>query len=166
MSEGTVLAAVVYHEGENIDALMSGMLQLLTAKGVKVGGLIQAPCDETVMATHIESGRKIDLMQDLGVCADGCRLDTAALAEAAGLLAQGLEAEPHLLLVSRFGRAEREGGGFLAEIGLAASREIPTLIGVAARRRAEWEAFAGEYSEILPCDLDAALSWWERIGKP
>jgi hypothetical protein len=162
MSE-SALAAIVFGQDENVDALMQELLQRLTARGVRVGGLIQSPCDETVMATHIESGRRIDLMQNLGACSEGCRLDTGALAEAAGLLAQSLAAPPQLLLISRFGHAEVQGGGFLAEIGEAASRDIPTLIGVGEKRCVQWAEFAGDLSDTLPCSLEAALAWWDTI---
>ena len=162
MSE-SALAAIVFGQDENVDALMQELLRRLTARGVRVGGLIQSPCDETVMATHIESGRRIDLMQNLGACSEGCRLDTGALAEAAGLLAQSLATPPQLLLISRFGHAEVQGGGFLAEIGEAASLNIPTLIGVSDKRRAQWAEFAGDLSETLPCSLEAALAWWDTI---
>ena len=110
--------------------------------------LCKRPATRRIYATHIESGRRIDLMQDLGACSEGCRLDTTALAEVAGLLAQSIAAAPDLLLVSRFGRAEAEGGGFLTEIGAAAAAGTPTLVGVSAKRAGEWQAFAGEFAEI------------------
>ena len=122
----------------------------MEARGGRVGGIVQTPCDETITATHIESGRQIDLMQDLGSCSEGCRLDTTALAEAAGLLAQSVAAAPDLLLVSRFGRAEAEGGGFLTEIGAAAMAGMPTLVGVSAKRVGDWQAFAGELPNPCP----------------
>jgi len=164
VSERAALAAVVYDENEPIDALFAQLRQELEERGRRVGGIIQTPCEESVFATHIETGRRIDLMQHLGACAEGCRLDTTALAEAAGLLAQSLAAAPDLLLISRFGRAEIEGGGFLAEIGAAASAETPTLIGVGAKRAADWRAYAGDFAETLPFSLEALLTWWEAVA--
>lgn len=158
------LAAVVYREGESIDALFAQVHDVVSARGFRVGGLVQEPCGESVFVTHLDSGKTFDLMQRLGACAEGCRLDTSALAEAAGLLAQSLAAAPDLLLVTRFGKVEMEGGGFLAEIGEAASLGLPTLIGVAARREQGWRAFAGDFAETLPCSLDAALEWWDALA--
>ena len=157
MNDRPALAAVVYGEDQPIDALLAEFRRCVEAGGGRVGGVVQTPCDETIFATHIESGRQIDLMQDLGACSEGCRLDTSALAEVAGLLAQSVAAEPDLLLVSRFGRAEAEGGGFLTEIGAAAAAGTPTLVGVSAKRAGDWQAFAGEFAETLPCSLDALL---------
>jgi hypothetical protein len=160
------LAAVVYVENEPIDALFAELQRIIEARGRRVGGIIQSPCEETIYAKHIETGRQIDLMQDLGSCSEGCRLDTGALAEAAGLLAQSLASAPDLLLISRFGRAEIEGGGFLAEIGAAACAGTPTLIGLSAKREADWRAFAGEFAETLPFSLETLLAWWEEVAPP
>ncbi len=164
MNDRPALAAVIYRENEAVDALLAEFRRWVEARGGRVGGVVQTPCDETITATHIESGRQIDLMQDLGACSEGCRLDTSALAEVAGLLAQSVAAAPDLLLVSRFGRAEAEGGGFLTEIGAAAAAGTPTLVGVSAKRAGDWQAFAGEFAESLPCSLEALLAWWEDIA--
>ncbi|MCI4680554.1 DUF2478 domain-containing protein [Rhodoblastus acidophilus] len=157
------LAAMIFAEGEPVDAIFARLREIVAQKGFRVGGLLQEPCGESVFVTQIESGKRIDLMQDLGACAEGCRLNTAALAEAAGLLAQSLDAAPDLLLVTRFGRAEIEGGGFLQEIGAAAAAGVPTLIGVGAKRAPDWRDFAGDCAENLPCSLDAALGWWDAL---
>lgn len=164
MSDSLPLAAMIYDEGEPIDAVFAQLRAALEARGLRVGGVVQSPCAETIYAVHIETGRSLDLMQDLGACASGCRLDGGALAEAAGLLAQSLVQKPDLLLISRFGRAEAEGGGFLAEIGEAAASGQPTLIGVARKREAEWRAFAADFATSLPCDLEAALAWRLRLA--
>jgi hypothetical protein len=158
------LAAVVYGPEQPIDALMAQLRGHVEARGGRVGGIVQTPCEETVYATHIETGRRIDLMQDLGACAEGCRLDSGALAEAAGLLAESLAGAPDLLLISRFGRAETEGGGFLAEIGAAACAGIPTLIGVPAKREADWRNFAGDFADTLPFSLEALQAWWDEVA--
>jgi hypothetical protein len=163
--ERAPLAAIVYREDEQIDALFDDLRRHFEAQGMRVGGIVQTPCAETIFALHIESGRQIDLMQNLGACAEGCRLDTTALAEAAGLLAQSVEAGPDLLLISRFGRAESEGGGFLAEIGAAAGAGTPTLIGVSAKRAADWQAYAADFAETLPASLDDVLKWWDGLAK-
>jgi hypothetical protein len=164
MSERAALAALVYAANEPVDALIAEFRHRIEARGGRVGGIVQTPCEESIYATHIETGRQIDLMQDLGACAEGCRLNSQALAEAAGLLEQSVAAAPDLLLVSRFGRAEIEGGGFIHEIGAAAAAGTPTLTAVSAKRAADWQAFAGEFGESLPCSLDALLGWWEAVG--
>ena len=157
------LAAVIYDEGDPIDAIFAQVRAALEARGQKVGGVAQTPCAETIYAVHIDSGRTFDLMQDLGPCASGCRLDSGALAEVAGLLAQSLAERPDLLLISRFGRAEADGGGFIAEIGAAAVLGQPTLVGVARKRAADWRAYAGEFACELPCDAAAVLAWRESF---
>ena len=164
MSGRAALAALVYEETQPIDALLAELRHVLEARGRRVGGIMQSPCEETIYAIHIESGRQIDLMQNLGACAEGCRLDTTALAEAAGLLAQTVASGPDLVLIGRFGRIEAEGGGYLAEIGAAAAAGTPTLVGVSAKRAADWQAYAGDFAETLPFSLEAVLDWWEAVA--
>jgi hypothetical protein len=164
MSVRAALAAMLYHEGESVDPLFASLREIVAAQGFRVGGLLQEPCADAIFVTELGSGRRIKLTQDLGACAEGCRLDTGALAEAAGLLAQSLATPPDLLLLARFGRVEIEGGGLIAEIGEAASLGVPTLIGVGDMREAGWRAFAGDLGETLPCTLDAALEWWAAVA--
>jgi hypothetical protein len=163
MTERAPLAAILFRAGEPVDDIFAQLIALLPARGATIGGVVQSPCGETVLATHIETGRQVDIMQNLGACSEGCRLDTGALAEAAGLLARSLAARPDLLIVSRFGRAEAEGGGFLAEIGEAAVLGQPTLIGVSAKHEALWRAYAQDFAETLPCALAPVLDWWEQV---
>ncbi len=165
MTERAALAALVYEEDEPIDELLAELRRVLEARGRRVGGIMQSPCEETIYALHIESGRQIDLMQKLGSCAEGCRLDTSALAEAAGLLAQTIASAPDLVLVGRFGRVEAEGGGYLAEIGAAAEAGTPMLVGVSAKRAADWRAYAQDFAETLPFSLEAVLAWWEDVAR-
>jgi len=155
----TTLAAVIYDECDPVDAVFAQVRAALEARGQTVGGVAQTPCADSRYAVHIDSGRAFDLMQKLGACATGCRLDTGALAEVAGLLAQSLAKKPDLLLISRFGRMEMEGGGFIAEIGAAAVAGQPTLVGVARKRADDWRAYAGAFACELPCDAAAVLAW-------
>jgi TusA-related sulfurtransferase len=164
MKERATLAAIVYRENEAIDDLLAQARDKIAAHGFRVGGVMQDPCGETIHVTLLDTGRRINITQELGACAEGCRLDTSALAEAAGLLAQSLRNPPDLLLIARFGRVELEGGGFLAEIAEAASAGVPTLVGVADTREEGWRAFAGDFAESLPCSLDAVLDWWAAVA--
>ncbi len=64
VSARAALAALVYEEGQEIDALFAEVRRALEARGLRVGGVVQTPCEETVHAIHIDSGRRIDLMQN------------------------------------------------------------------------------------------------------
>jgi hypothetical protein len=165
MSARAKLAALIYRDEDHVDALVADFRRVAEARGARVGGLAQTPCESSIFVTHIESGRRLDLMQDLGACAEGCRLDTAALAEAAGLLAQSLESRPDLLLVSRYGRIEAEGGGYLATIGAAAVEAVPTLVCVGAKYAEHWREFSGGLAESLPLTLAALTGWWDEAAR-
>jgi hypothetical protein len=164
MTERSPLAALIYREHDDIDAVLRAIHDAVAAQGHRVGGLLQSPCDGSIFVTELVSGQRINLTQDLGACAEGCRLDTGALAEAAGLVARSLANPPDLLLLARFGKIEIEGGGVLAEIGEAASAGVPTLVGVADKREEGWRAFAGDFAEHLPCALEPALDWWKAFA--
>ena len=125
MTERAALAALVYEENEPIDALLAELRRVLEARGRRVGGIMQSPCEETIYALHIESGRQIDLMQKLGSCAEGCRLDTRPWPKRRGCWRKPSPPRRTCVMVGRFGRVEAEGGGYLAEIGAAAERGNP-----------------------------------------
>jgi hypothetical protein len=36
-------------------------------------------------------------------------------------------------------------------------------VGVSAANRANWEAFAGNGAEYLPCSIDAVLTWCDGL---
>jgi hypothetical protein len=160
MNARSPLAALIYREQDDIDAVLQAIHDAVAAQGFRVGGLLQSPCGSSIFVTELVSGRRINITQELGACAEGCRLDTGALAEAAGLVGRSLSDPPDLLLLARFGKVEIDGGGVLAEIGEAASAGVPTLVGVADKRENGWRAFAGDLAEQLPCALEPALDWW------
>ena len=108
----------------------------------------------------IVSGETLDIMQDLGRDATGCRVDPAAIAVAARLLDEARAIGPDLLVVNRFGRLESEGGGMLAEIGRAFADGLPLIICVPARYLGAWDAFASGLDTKLPPTLPAIESWW------
>jgi hypothetical protein len=164
MTGRSPLAALIYRADDDVDAVLRAVRDAVAAQGFRIGGLLQSPCDGAIFVTELVSGRRINITQELGACAEGCRLDTGALAEAAGLVARSLADPPDLLLLARFGKVEIDGGGVLAEIGEAASAGVPILVGVADKRVNGWRAFAGDLAEHLPCALAPALDWWKAVA--
>ena len=55
--------------------------------------------------------QSIGISQNLGEMATGCSLDTARLAEAAGIVKDAMHDECDLMVLSRFGKSEAIGGG-------------------------------------------------------
>jgi Protein of unknown function (DUF2478) len=164
------LAAIVFERGEDVDGALNEFVDAARRGGARVAGLVQEHGDDGNRDLHdarvrdLASGATIPIMQDLGPEATGCRVDPRGVAAAAGLIGKAIEGEPDLIVVSRFGRLESEGGGMLAEIGDAVAQGVPVVISVPARYRDAWNDFAGGLDAQLPprsADLEA---WWAAIA--
>jgi len=171
MSSATVLpiAAIVYNPEIDVDALMAEAARQLSARGVRIGGVVQyevpgPPGDPCGMALEdLESGERFALSQELGSGSEACRLDTAALAQAGAVLRGAMERGVDLLIVNKFGGQEVFGAGLRAEIGLAASNGVPLLTAVGERFLDDWRAFTGNAGQLLPAELEAVLAWWAEL---
>jgi hypothetical protein len=112
----------------------------------------------------LSSGLRIPISQDLGAEAQGCRLDPAALTEAAQVAVAGLSANDDLVILSKFGRREAEGHGFRAVIEAAVALDVPVLVGVAEEHLPDWTAYADGFGTVLSGATDA-LAWARRVTR-
>jgi len=164
----TAIAAVIYGPDDDCDVLLTDFAHDLARAGVAVAGLVQvnagAGCAEIDMELElVGSGRRFNICQDLGSgSVNACRLDPAGLAAAAGALRAALEQPASLVIVNKFGRAEADGGGLVAEIGAAVEQGLPLIVGVPKRFTEAWAAFAGGLDDRLPCSRAALDAWWAR----
>ncbi|PJF09751.1 DUF2478 domain-containing protein [Pseudorhodobacter sp. MZDSW-24AT] len=148
------------------DTLLARVAARLTAQGVLLGGVVQVntetdPDSPCLMDLRLlGGGRVIRISQSLGRHATGCRLDTAGLEEAAGLVAEQLHrARPHLLIVNKFGKQEAEGRGFRPVIAEAIALGVPVLTSVAEKNRAGFDLFSDGLASFLPVDEDMVFNW-------
>ncbi|MDQ2091130.1 DUF2478 domain-containing protein [Marimonas arenosa] len=147
------------------DLLLREVSEAAQARGVQACGLVQintecdsgGPCDMDVRV--LPEGRVIRISQSLGPGARGCRLDSQALEEAAGLVAAALGRGPDLLIINKFGKSEAEGRGLRGVIAEAIALGVPVLVGLNASNEAAFEAFAGGLAEKLPPEHEAILGW-------
>jgi hypothetical protein len=164
------LAAIFFERDEDVDAPLAEFVAAARRAGARVAGFLQhrveaRGCDcHDVRLQDIVSGAQFSIMQDLGAGATGCRVDTAAIAAAAGLVARALAEAPDLLALNRFGKLECEGGGLLAELGEAVARGIPVVVCVPTRFREAWNQFAGGLDAQLPARRDALEAWWTALA--
>jgi Protein of unknown function (DUF2478) len=160
------LAALVYDDHEDPDAVLRDFAGNLNAHGFRAVGMVQAGqcADSSLSAVLVHNGEKILLAQDFDPSASGCRLDLARLQNAGERVAEALAAGADLLIVNRFGKRERDGKGlgYLVERSLAA--DIPVVIAVSSHRFADWLRFAGGMSVKLRCDRAALEMWWNGIS--
>jgi nucleoside-triphosphatase THEP1 len=155
MTNEPILAALVYPTGEG--AILGRIAQAALDAGLEVAGMIQHDerrpdrrrCDMTLV--DLTSGRRIALSEDRGKDTRGCRMDHAALEEAAGLALAALSAErlPDLLILSKFGKREIEGHGFRQVVETAVDRGVPLLVGVTADHVEGFRAFGGGLERVF-----------------
>lgn len=147
------------------DLLLRQVTEGAMARGVKVCGLVQinsecdsgGPCDMDVRVLPGE--RVVRISQSLGAGARGCRLDSQALEEAAGLVAAGLAQGAELLVINKFGKSEAEGRGLRGVIAEAIGAGVPVLVGLNAANEAAFAEFAAGLAETLPPEPSAISHW-------
>jgi Protein of unknown function (DUF2478) len=162
------LAALVYEPGQDPDGILRDFAADLNARGHRAVGLVQLGrhCIDVpnVSAMLIHSGEELPLLQNLGTCATGCRLDVGQLMDAGSRVARALEDGADIVIINRFGRQEREGKGLSYLIERALSADIPVAIAVPVHRFADWITFAGGMSVKLRCERDALDAWWNSVS--
>jgi len=163
------LAALVYEQGQDPDLVLSEFAADLNARGYRAVGLVQHGhhCADRsgLSAKLVHSGKQLELLQDLGACATGCRLDVGQLLDAGAQVADAIDQGADLLVVNRFGRQEREGKGLCWLIERALGADIPVVIAVPSHRFADWIRFADGMSVKLRCDREALDAWWDAVGR-
>jgi len=164
------LAAIVFENGDEVNAMVTDFALKLGAAGVRLGGFVQISedtencgCKDTYVL-DLKTGQRTKILQDLGSGSQGCRVDPAALAEIGQLVANALTHAPELVIINRFGKLESEGKGLRDEIATAALSGTPTLVCVSTRYLEAWRAFAPDLSEELTCAPDALAAWWQNVA--
>ncbi len=160
------LAALVYDEHQDPDAVLRDFADDLNARGFRPVGMVQAGqcADSSLSAVLVHSGENLLLAQDFDPAARGCRLDLHRLEVAGGRIASAIEAGADLVIINRFGKRERDGKGLAFLIERALSADIPVVIAVSARSFADWIKFAGGMSVKLACDRTALDAWWHNVS--
>jgi len=163
------LAAMVYEPGQDPDEVLREFASDLNTRGYRVVGLVQTGhhClgSPRLSAMLVHTGEALQLFQNLGTGAAGCRLDAGKLLEAGAQVAGAIEEGADLVIVNRFGRQECEGKGLSYLIERALSADIPVVIAVPSHRFADWVNFAGGMSVKLCCDRMALDAWWRAVSE-
>lgn len=153
------------------DGCLAAVALRLEAAGIPFAGAIQnnaarddgQPPDMDLRI--IGTDRIIRISQMLGPGSTGCRLNAAALEEAAGLVGAALDTgAPRVLLLNRFGRQEAEGRGFRPLIGRALGEGMAVLMAVGPDYITAFEDFAGDMGECLPSDAARLLDWCREVA--
>jgi hypothetical protein len=162
------LAALVYERGDDPDQLLRDFAADLNGRGHRAVGLVQTGhhCVDApkLSAMLVHTGEELQLFQDLGTCATGCRLDVGQLLDAGSQVASAIEQGADLVIVNRFGRQECEGKGLSYLIERALSADIPVVIAVPSHRFTDWIKFSDGMSVKLHCNRAALDGWWNAIS--
>lgn len=162
------LGAITYCDGQSVDLLIAGVVQVLRVEGATLCGVLQSEisnpgnCCASMYLENISNGAHLQLSQELGSGSQGCRLNPHILAECSGQLLQEMDGAPDLLVLNRFGKGEAEGHGFRAVLEKAHQLHIPVLIGVKETYRTAWDDFAGDFSRALKVDSRSVLTWCKK----
>jgi nucleoside-triphosphatase THEP1 len=160
------LAALVYDEQQDPDAVLRDFAADLNARGFRAVGMVQAGqcADSSLSAVLVHSGETLLLAQDFDPAARGCRLDLNRLQNAGERVADALKGGADLLIINRFGKRERDGKGLGYLVERALKADIPVVIAVSGDRFTDWIKFAGGTSVKLPCDRSALEAWWRNVA--
>jgi hypothetical protein len=162
------LAALVYERHQDPDRILREFAADLNHRGYRAVGLVQLGhhCTDApkLSAMLVHTGEELQLFQNLGTCATGCRLDVGQLLDAGSQVAHAIDQGADLVIVNRFGRQEREGKGLSYLVERALSADIPVVIAVPSHRFADWIKFADGMSVKLRCDREALDSWWSAVS--
>lgn len=159
------ILAVIYTDGIAADGFLADLGYFLRSEGLNIAGLVQlnsfvrdsGKCDMAV--EELFSGTVLQLSENRGREARGCRLDRSVLAEAAALLIAALDESPDLLILNKFGKTEAEGAGLRDVLALAVERDVPVVVGVPFRNLDQWRVFAGDMAQECPADLAEVRRW-------
>lgn len=160
------VAALVYTPDEAPDAILTAFARDLGARGFDAVGVIQGrktargrPCGLTL----IPEGRELSVT-DCGARHAPDWRDTLGRIE--GSLLEAAHRRPDLLILNRFGAAERAGGGLIAVICAAVERDVPVLLPVPAALFPDWLRFTEGLCVRLACSRASLEGWWSGLRPP
>lgn len=169
------MLAFIRSHGRGDDAVLRNLARRLQAEGVRLAGAVQENCadngrpcsrmDLVVLDGLGLRDERIDISQQLGEAALGCRLNPDGLEHAVGLIASDLDrraAVRDMVILNKFGKQEAEGGGFRPVIAQALEAGLPVVTKVSRDAEPAFAAFVGELAEELPGEEAALLSWCRR----
>ncbi len=165
------LAAVVYGPGDDPDRLFTDFAGELTRSGRRPVGLVQVgrSCqsqDPGLGVVVLPGGDVVPLVADLPACANGRRLDAGRLDGVAKRVGGAIAAGADLVIISRFGRTEAEGGGLAGLIRSAINADVPVLIAVPEHRFAALLKFCDGMNVRLACRREALDRWRRSVAGP
>jgi hypothetical protein len=162
------IGVILHSDDAKVEELLANFALAAQARGVDVGGVFQrdigeGPVKARMELVDIRCGQTFPISQNLGGGSTSCRVDPTGLAAASHVLRREIERPASLLVVSKFGKLEAEGGGFADEMFDAVAAGIPLLTSLAARFTPQWQAATDNAGEMLEPDMAALWRWWDKV---
>lgn len=152
------------------DRLLERFARHLLSQGVPLAGAIQIDAGDCESGTRpmivelLANGQRIQISQNLGPFATGCRLDAEGLESAAQGVADLMTGNEALLILNKFGKQERDGQGFRDVIVKALDLDVPVLLGVNPNLHAEFQRFAGDFANPVEASFDGLTRWMDQLS--
>lgn len=151
-------------QGE-LDLVLYELAEALNARGTRTCGIVQINsdrddchrCDMDVQV--LPDGPRIRISQFLGKESRGCRLNTAALENAAGEVAARMSQDFDVFLLNKFGKQEADGRGFRELLGDALAKDATVIAGTNGYNKDAFETFSGGLAVYVEPEIDALLAF-------
>lgn len=168
MSEPRI-AAIRYAPRQAVRPVLDAFVAELMRRGLAPHGLFQEVLWDAdgerqgTDAIDIRTGERIPLKRPSPYERNNrvCSLSLAKLAEATMVLRRALDENAPVVVVERFGKTERDGGGLADDLLALMAGGIPTMVTVPEAELEAWQTFSGGLGEVLDCELDVLLKWWD-----
>jgi len=112
----------------------------------------------------LRSGERFQIFQDLGPGSKGCHLAAAGALAAAEAVRRDIAAGCDLVVLSKFGHLEKNGGGLRDAFTAAIEAGVPVLTSVSPAYMPAWESYAAPLSETMPLDPEQIDGWWRSVA--
>ncbi len=150
-----------------IQKLLARFAERRMHEGLRVAGMIEEPAPEedcgvcgSLVLRDAAGSELIPITQNLGPGSTACRLDSAGLAAACQAVLTAIGRGADVVVLSKFGKIEAEGGGLSDAFRAAAEAGIPCVTGVAPSFAAPFLDYAGGFSQWIEASNTALERWW------
>jgi uncharacterized protein DUF2478 len=111
----------------------------------------------------LTNGERFQIFQDPGPGSKGCHLAGAGALAAGEAVQRDIPAGCDLVVLSKFGHLEKNGGGLRDAFTAAIEAGVAVLTSVSPAYMAAWESFAEPLFVTMPPDLEQIDKWWRSV---
>ncbi|MCW8916083.1 MAG: DUF2478 domain-containing protein [Magnetovibrio sp.] len=167
------VVGVVYPRGGPIREVLKTFVADLKKQGLNVHGILQSvPKDLVgkeagcgVDAYNIKAEEYVELVRPTQYELDNqiCSMDLGRLAEVSQILRLAIDDKADIVVVEKFGKHEKDGGGLSGDLMAVIAEDIPTVVSVPEIEKESWAKFTGGMDTTVECDINAIQNWWKNV---